>query len=199
MDERRLHLCARFKAFLYSYLRGGNEAAEKKSAKDVLAVLQLDITPMTAAHLDQVLFIERNSFASTSWSRESFYAEITQNKYAYYIVARFKGSTMIIGYGGIWIVLDEAHITTLAVHPHHRGAGIGTAILSNMLEKAFAKGAGKAFLEVRTSNRKAQRLYEKFNFKAVTLRKNYYFDEDALVMMLAAKDFTCGGRKECLG
>jgi ribosomal-protein-alanine N-acetyltransferase len=162
-------------------------------------VLHLDITPMTAAHLDQVLFIERNSFVSTSWSRESFYAEITQNKYAYYIVARFKESTMIIGYGGIWIVLYEAHITTLAVHPHHRRAGIGTIILNNMLEEAFAKGAGKAFLEVRASNRNAQKLYEKFNFKVITLRKNYYLDEDALVMMLKADDFICSGRKECYG
>jgi ribosomal-protein-alanine N-acetyltransferase len=162
-------------------------------------VLHLDITPMTAAHLDQVLFIERNSFVSTSWSRESFYAEITQNKYAYYIVARFKESTMIIGYGGIWIVLDEAHITTLAVHPCHRRAGTGTIILNNLLEKAFLKGAGKIFLEVRVSNQNARKLYEKFNFKVVALRKNYYFDEDALVMMLEAGNLRSAEGRSALG
>ena len=150
--------------------------------------LDIDITPMTAAHLDQVLFIERDSFISTSWSRDSFYAEITRNKYAYYIVARFKESAMIMGYGGIWIVLGEAHITTLAVNPYYRRAGAGTIILNNLLEQALLEGAGKIFLEVRASNRNARKLYEKFNFKVIALRKNYYVDEDALVMMLEAAD-----------
>lgn len=145
--------------------------------------MRVVIAPMTTADLDQVLYIEQDSFISTSWNRESFYAEITRNKYAYYTVARLKYSPKVIGYGGIWIVFDEAHITTLAVHPHYRQVGIGTFLLKNMLKTAFAKGAGKIFLEVRVSNAGARRLYEKFNFRVIARRKNYYFDEDALVMM----------------
>lgn len=159
--------------------------------------MRVVIAPMTAADLEQVLHIERNSFISASWSRESFYTEITRNKYAYYIVARFGESAKVVGYGGIWIIFDEAHITTLAVHPNYRQAGVGTFLMDNLLEKALQNGAGKIFLEVRASNWHARKLYEKFNFKVIDNRKNYYFSEDALVMISELEDRRDSGRKEC--
>ena len=145
--------------------------------------MQVVIAPMTIADLAQAPYIEQDSFISTSWTRESFYTEITRNKYAHYTVARLMDRPKVIGYGGIWIVFDEAHITTLAVHPSYRRVGIGTFLLKNMLQTAFARGAGKIFLEVRVSNTVAKRLYEKYGFRVIARRKNYYFDEDALIMI----------------
>jgi len=109
--------------------------------------------------------------------------EISQNRYAHYIVARVKDDGRVIGYGGLWVLFDEGHITTLAVHPLHRKAGTGSFLLEHMLRKARANGATQVFLEVRDSNLAARRLYEKFKFKVIGRRKNYYLNEDALVMV----------------
>jgi ribosomal-protein-alanine N-acetyltransferase len=137
---------------------------------------------MTVDDLDDVLEIEQKSF-SFPWSRNSFYMEIRQNRYAYYIVARLKDNGRIIGYGGVWVLFDEGHITTLAVHPLHRKAGIGSFMLEHILRKACTNGATQVFLEVRDSNLAARRLYEKFKFKVIGRRKNYYLNEDALIMV----------------
>ncbi len=144
--------------------------------------MQVEIVPMTVDDLNDVLDIEHNSF-SFPWSRSSFYGEIRENRYAYYIVARSKDDGRIIGYGGIWVLFDEGHITTLAVHPLYRQAGAGSFLLDHMLKKAHAKGARQVFLEVRDSNQAARGLYEKFKFKVISRRKNYYLNEDALVMV----------------
>lgn len=137
---------------------------------------------MTVADLDEVCEIEQNCFPFP-WSKNSFYGEINENKYAYYIVARLKDHGGIIGYGGLWVIFDEGHITTLAVHPHHRRQRVGSCILEHLLEKAEALGARQVFLEVRDSNGAARGLYEKFHFKAISRRKKYYLNEDALVMV----------------
>ena len=91
---------------------------------------------------------------------------------------------LIVGYAGIWIVLDEAHLTTIAVHPVYRGRGIGELLLISAIEMSVEMNAEVMTLEVRTSNIQAQTLYEKYGFQRVGLRRGYYVDtrEDALIM-----------------
>ncbi len=140
-----------------------------------------DIRPMTAADIDEVLEIERLCFP-TPWSREAFRIEIEQNRCAHYFVAVCQDK--IVGYGGMWVIIDEAHITNVAVHPSYRGRGIGEAIMRSLIEAAISLGAVRMTLEVRVSNKIAQNLYEKLGFRAVGIRKRYYSNnnEDALIM-----------------
>ncbi len=134
---------------------------------------------MTEEDLDRVLLIEKSSF-DHSWSRHSFEAEIGRNQLAVYRVARLGGE--VVGYGGIWVILDEAHLTTLAVDRLFRGRGIATLLLKELMGIARRAGAGRMTLEVRPSNLVARHLYEKFGFVAKGIRKKYYIDEDALLM-----------------
>jgi ribosomal-protein-alanine N-acetyltransferase len=90
----------------------------------------------------------------------------------------------IIGYAGLWLMTDEAHITTIAVDPDFQGNGIGELLVVGLIDRARQIGARWLTLEVRVSNEVAQRLYEKYTFKEMGLRRRYYSDngEDALVM-----------------
>lgn len=142
----------------------------------------LEIAPMSVDHLNAVLEIEKGSFPFP-WPQDSIYKEIVKNDYAYYFVARLKDEDKVIGYGGIWVLFEEAHVTTLAVHPLYRRAGTGSLLLSNLLQEALSRGAEQVFLEVRDSNRAARALYERYGFKKIGRRKNYYYHEDALVMV----------------
>ena len=127
------------------------------------------------ADMDEMCF-------SAPWSETSFFEEITTNKVAKYIVAEIDGE--IVGYAGIWIILDEGHITNVAVHPEHRRKGIAKAIISEIIARSEEAGANLFALEVRTSNEAAILLYEKFDFKKVGIRKGYYENngEDAIIM-----------------
>jgi len=102
---------------------------------------------------------------------------------SYFVV--FRLNSMVVGYGGFWLVVDEAHITNIAVHPHYRRQGYGTMILRHLLEAAASRHAIMATLEVRESNAVALNLYRKFGFRPVAIRKHYYSDsgEDAIVML----------------
>ncbi len=136
---------------------------------------------MTLDDLDAVHAIECESFA-TPWSRQSFEEELTRNRCARYLVIEQDGE--VAGYGGVWFVVDEAHVTNIAIAPRWRGRGLGTRLLEDMLQ--FAADSGMAFmtLEVRRSNEVAQRLYRAHGFVDVGYRKRYYEDnhEDALIM-----------------
>ena len=90
----------------------------------------------------------------------------------------------MLGYAGLWLLIDEAHISTIAVAPEWRGRGLGELLLASLLERAISIGADVATLEVRASNLVAQNLYRKYRFTVVGVRKGYYTDnfEDALVM-----------------
>ena len=101
---------------------------------------------------------------------------------AHYLVARVDDA--IAAYGGMWLMVDEAHITTFAVDPAWRRQGIGERLLLAFLDIAIERDAHEATLEVRLSNLAARRLYEKYGFRPVGLRPNYYSDdrEDALIM-----------------
>ncbi|WP_141434462.1 ribosomal protein S18-alanine N-acetyltransferase [Bacillus sp. 03113] len=136
---------------------------------------------MNEMDIDQVLNIEHVSF-TTPWSREAFYNEMTQNEFAVYVVVEL--DEQVIGYCGAWIVVDEAHITNIAILPDYRGKKLGEALLKNVMFVAENMGAKTMTLEVRISNHIAQNLYRKLGFKDGAIRKKYYTDnqEDALVM-----------------
>ncbi|WP_245959525.1 ribosomal protein S18-alanine N-acetyltransferase [Neobacillus piezotolerans] len=136
---------------------------------------------MREEDIDQILIVEHESF-TLPWSREAFYNELNHNQYAVYIVLEDDGK--IIGYGGVWIVLDEAHITNIAILPQYRGRKLGEALLKKVLEVAMEKGAETATLEVRVSNTPARSLYRKMGFQEGGIRKKYYTDnqEDGIVM-----------------
>jgi [ribosomal protein S18]-alanine N-acetyltransferase len=141
----------------------------------------IEVVQMTEEHLDGVMIIENLSF-KIPWSRNSFLEELTANQMAVYVVA--VSGEKVIGYGGLWRIVDEGHITNIAVHPEFRRCGAGLRIMDKLLEICELSGINSLTLEVRKSNLPAQRLYEKYGFKAEGIRKSYYSDtgEDALIM-----------------
>ncbi len=116
------------------------------------------------------------------WSQEDFEKEIAQNHVALYVIAEVEGK--VIGHAGVWIVVDQGFITNIAVRPTFRRQKIGGSLLKHMLEDSIKKGVTEHTLEVRASNQGAINLYEKFDFKAVNIRKKYYENngEDAIIM-----------------
>jgi [ribosomal protein S18]-alanine N-acetyltransferase len=143
--------------------------------------------PMKVTDIPAIMEIEKLSFADP-WSEVSFEDEITANDLAYYIVSLINGN--ITGYAGMWVVLDEAQLTNVALHPDYRGQGTGTEILSYMIELAKQLGASIMTLEVRKSNQIAQRIYRNLGFTVRGTRKNYYPDngEDAILMGLVLNE-----------
>lgn len=141
----------------------------------------IEIKEMKLEHLDGVMTIENLSF-KIPWSKNSFLEEINDNELAVYFVAVLE--EQVIGYGGVWKVFDEGHITNIAVHPEFRRCGAASKILDQILNMCDENNIKSLTLEVRKSNYAAQRLYEKYGFKAEGLRKRYYADnnEDALIM-----------------
>lgn len=139
------------------------------------------IGPMSLADLDGVIVVEKASFL-TPWSRHAFEQELTHNIYARYLVA--KDGDMVAGYAGMWTVLDEAHVTNVAVHPEYRGTGLGERLMRALIVLAAAAGCSRMTLEVRVSNTVARNLYTKLGFAGAGLRPGYYTDtrEDALIM-----------------
>ena len=147
---------------------------------------RLSIEPMTMDDLKAVLRIEALSFA-TAWPQNAFTSEIRDNKLAHYFVGRAGDGAApgrIVAYGGIWVILEDSHITTIAVHPDTRGRRYGEQMLQRLLREAVARGASWITLEVRESNEPAQSLYRKYGFTVVSTRRAYYSDNDenALVM-----------------
>ena len=136
---------------------------------------------MTVEDVDGVFEIESKSF-QTPWSKESFYKEIKENTLAEYLVVVLGED--IVGFGGMWLIMDEIHITNVAIAPEHRGKGYGTVLIKDMLKYARDKGFNHMTLEVRVSNVVAIALYKKFGFESVGIRPKYYVDsgEDALIM-----------------
>lgn len=166
--------------------------------------LPYDVELMQIADLRQVMAIEQVAFP-TPWPASAYRHELTQNDLSTYVVLRKRGldagaswsqkvgrrlalaarrTLPVLGYAGFWMIVDEAHISTLAVHPEWRGQGLGELLLVALIEAALLRGALEATLEVRVSNVVAQGLYRKHDFAQVGRRKGYYTDnrEDALIM-----------------
>lgn len=124
--------------------------------------------------------LERACF-DLPWSRHSFESEL-KNKCAHYIV--LENDEGIVGYAGMWVVIDEAHITNVAVSPDHRKKGYGRRLMRTLMQRAVEVGAETMTLEVRESNHIAQALYEQLGFKWCGIRKKYYSNngEDAIIM-----------------
>jgi ribosomal-protein-alanine N-acetyltransferase len=143
--------------------------------------LKMTIEAMRLEDLEEVQRIEQASF-STPWPSNAYRSELMTNRLASYLVARI--DDRIVGYGGMWLMVDEAHITTFAVHPAWRRQRIGERLLVAFLDVAVERRAHEATLEVRLSNLPARKLYEKYGFRPVGLRPRYYSDdnEDALIM-----------------
>jgi ribosomal-protein-alanine N-acetyltransferase len=143
-------------------------------------VKEVELVRMTPADLDEVMVIERHSFPS-AWSRGSYEREL-RNANSCYFTAKHDGA--VVGYIGMWIIADDAHITTLAVHPRRRRAGLATRLIQHLMDFARNLGAVRITLEVREGNRAAQALYHKFGFEDRGRLRRYYGDtgEDGLVM-----------------
>jgi ribosomal-protein-alanine N-acetyltransferase len=147
----------------------------------VIGTPVLSIRPMTEMDLPSVQLIERASF-TTPWPPQAYRQELEANRLAHYLVALI--GEQFVGYGGIWLMVDEAHVTTFAIHPAYRRRRIGERMLIALLDLAVDRHAREATLEVRLSNLPARRLYEKYGFRPVGIRPRYYSDnqEDALIM-----------------
>ena len=192
----------------------GVKTTTQFSLDTALAVLPLAIEPMQPAHILAVMEIEREAF-SLPWPERAYRHEITQNELAHYYVLclRSAGNSptsgsawqrlrqvlqrrlgldecLVLGYGGFWLMYDEAHISTLAVRADLRRQGLGELLLVALLEESHRLGAVCATLEVRVSNLAAQALYARYGFRQAGRRKAYYTDnrEDALI--LTTPDFS---------
>lgn len=144
--------------------------------------------------VEAISLVERACFVSP-WSRDSLYKDVVENESAHYYVAELGGE--IIAYAGMWYIIDEGHITNVAVSPAHREKGLASKILEYMIGEARLSGIRAFTLEVRASNAPAIRLYTKFGFEGVGIRPGYYIEEneDALVMWLnlGSNSTICGG------
>lgn len=131
--------------------------------------------------IGQIAEIEKRCF-SVPWSEESLLYDMTENERAVYIVAELEGE--IIGYVGIWTILDEGHINNVAVSPDYRRMHVGSVLIENMIKVTEEAGIKSHTLEVRAGNEPAKGLYAKFGFKEAGVRKGYYEDngEDAIIM-----------------
>ena len=141
----------------------------------------LRVDAMTFADIPAVHAIERKSF-NVPWPDDAYRSELATNRLASYVVAR--ADDAVVGFAGLWVMVDEAHVTTFAVEPRWRRRGVGERLLLALIDIAEARRAREATLEVRLSNVPARRLYEKFGFRPVGIRPRYYSDngEDALIM-----------------
>jgi ribosomal-protein-alanine N-acetyltransferase len=147
--------------------------------------IPIRVEPMALADIPAVLDIERLSFTSP-WPPEAFTQELLHNRLARYTVARHLDT--VVGFAGVWLMVDEAHITTFAVHPGWRRQGIGRRLLQSLLLAADELRAARMTLEVRVSNDAAQALYAAHGFAVAGRRERYYSDdgEDAYVMTTPA-------------
>ena len=140
----------------------------------------ISISLMEENDLEDVLEVSSLSLKE-SWSKGAYQKELS-NPIAKYLVA--KENNKVIGFAGVWTIVDEGHITNIAVHPNSRKKGIGSALLSSLIENCKTWGCNSLTLEVRESNIPAQNLYKKYNFKEEGVRKKYYKDnnENAIIM-----------------
>jgi ribosomal-protein-alanine N-acetyltransferase len=154
---------------------------------------------MSLADLAQVMAIEQVSFPAP-WPRRAYEYEISRNEHSIMLVIKehrnlpswldrvsqaFKPTepSTVLGYAGGWLLVDEIHVSTIAVDPRWRRKGLAQLLLTELLNRGIARGARRATLEVRVSNIAAQKLYQKCGFRIVSKQKRYYADnEDAFIM-----------------
>lgn len=142
------------------------------------------IRKMCVEDLDVILKLEQQLFSSC-WTYDMFYQEITSNEFAHLFVYEVEGE--IIGYYGLWILFEQAQITTIGIKPSFQGKGFSKVLMDDLIQRAIDVACEFISLEVRISNFKAIQLYKKYGFEVVNIRKNYYQDnyEDAYLMVKA--------------
>lgn len=141
---------------------------------------QLIIRQGELKDVEEIAVLEKKCFKDP-WSAESIRDEIEKNDFSMYIVAEIDGK--VVGYVGVWYIVDEGHITNVAVDPDYRRKHIGSALIHTLIEFSEKNGVRNFTLEVRVSNISAQKLYEGFGFKNEGIRPGYYNDnEDAIIM-----------------
>lgn len=172
------------------------------------------VEAMALSDLDQVMAVERASF-SLPWSKRAYRYEIVENKHSGMVVVRPAAKLFgrpagwlrslnlvkpgpVLGYAGFWLLVDDAHVATIAVDPAWRGQGLGELLLASLLERAMALGARRATLEVRVSNRAAQALYVKYGFQILERRRRYYSDNNEDGYLMATPPFQTAAFQENL-
>jgi ribosomal-protein-alanine N-acetyltransferase len=141
--------------------------------------MTVDIRPMSRSDIPAVAELESEIY-DPPWPPRVFFDELAMKNRRYLVAT--DGADLVLGYCGLLIVEEDAHVTTIAVAPRSRGHHLGTRLMLEMVEAALDADTRHLTLEVRVSNEAAQKLYERFGFEPVGRRKNYYKDEDALVM-----------------
>ena len=141
---------------------------------------KVECIPLTKDHILEVYEIQCLSFHSP-WSMDALKDELLNPTARYVVAIKDK---KVLGFGGMWLILDEAHITNIAVHPEYRNLKVGSLILGSLIAVGEKEGILAMTLEVRVSNINAQKLYSKYNFMAAGRRKAFYPDnkEDCLIM-----------------
>lgn len=144
--------------------------------------MNIKIRQMEKSDVDEVVRLESLSYGEHHWSKESFYNELSNNLAHYYCAVDEENT--LLGYAGCWHIFDEAHITTLSVHPDYRKKGVAQNLIFSIVDDCYKNKIKYITLEVRESNIAAISLYEKNGFKSIGTRKNYYQDnnENALIM-----------------
>lgn len=168
--------------------------------------MTLTLRYMQLADVPQVVAIDNLAFESP-WSARSYSYEVSESNYSHMVVLEQEAEArppngwrrivqnlsgardperQIVGYGGLWHIMDEAHISTIATHPDYRRRGLGELLLAGMIRRSFTLKANYLVLEVRVSNTNAQNLYAKYDFKTVGVKRRYYHNngEDAYEMHL---------------
>jgi ribosomal-protein-alanine N-acetyltransferase len=141
----------------------------------------LEFRSMRYEDIPHVCEIEQEAF-STPWTSGAFQNELSNNQFAHYMILDIGGE--VAGYGGMWIIMDEAHVTNIAIRDTYRGQKLGKRLLQELMRTASFLGAKRMTLEVRASNHIAQSLYDKLGFASAGIRRGYYTDnrEDAIIM-----------------
>jgi ribosomal-protein-alanine N-acetyltransferase len=150
--------------------------------------MPLHFRRMKLDDIDYICAIEKEAF-TTPWSPGAFYNELSNNHFAHYMV--MEAGLTIAGYAGMWLIMDEAHITNIAVRKEFRGQKLGERLVGELMKTAAFMGAARITLEVRATNQIAQNLYRKMGFEQAGVRKGYYTDnqEDALIMWADLKPY----------
>ena len=145
-------------------------------------VLTVSIKPMERVDIDSVIELEKKAYGDHHWSKDSFLNELSNDLAKYFCV--FDKNHCLMAYSGCWQILEEAHITNIAVSPDYRRRHIGETLLVKIIDECYKNMVKFITLEVRVSNIPAIGLYEKYGFKSLGVRKGYYQDnnEDALIM-----------------
>ena len=145
-------------------------------------ISEIYISKMTKDDVENVAAIEAEAYGKHHWAKSSFYDEMSNNLAKYYVAKTITGE--LVGYAGTWHIIDEGHITTIAVKKDYLRNHIGEAIIKQIIDDCYKDGIKYLTLEVRVSNIPAIKLYEKYAFQSLGTRKGYYQDnnEDALIM-----------------